>query len=176
MAADAGQQSDAAVPQHGLSIRPITGILSKALPNLSYGGSMDSSTASQNRRSRRSSVLLTATLETRSGAIPVKLRNLSAEGALVEGEGLPLEGAEVLFRRKDLVERGDIVWVDGKHAGVAFREKLQPEQVLRHVPTPRPTIRPEFRRPGLACRELTVEEKRLIDSWAWAPDRPRPGE
>lgn len=137
---------------------------------------MDSSTTSQNRRSRRSSVLLTATLEARGETIEVKLRNLSSEGALVEGENLPLEGTEVLFRRKELVERGDIVWVDGKHAGVAFRDKLPPEKVLRHVPAPRPKIQPEFRRPALACREMTPEEQRLIDSWVWAPERPRPGE
>lgn len=137
---------------------------------------MDSSSVSQNRRSRRSSVLLTATLETHSGAIPVKLRNLSAEGALVEGQNLPLEGTKLLFRRKELVEHGQIVWVDGKHAGVSFRDKLQPEQVLRHVPTPSPKIRPEFRRPALACRELTPEERRLVESWVWAPDQARPGE
>ena len=137
---------------------------------------MDSSTASQNRRSRRSSVLLTAALETRGGTIPVKLRNLSSEGALVEGKDLPIEGSEVLFRRNELVENGHIVWVTGSHAGVAFRERLQPEQVLRHVPTPRPKIRPEFRRPSLACRELTAEERRLLESWVWAPDRARPGE
>lgn len=137
---------------------------------------MDSSTVSQNRRSRRSRVLLAATLETRSGTIPVKLRNLSAQGALVEGQDLPIEGTEVLFRRNELSERGRIVWVDGSHAGVAFSDQLQPEQVLQHVPSPRPRFRPEFRRPSLACRELTPEERRLVESWVWAPDRARPGE
>ena len=137
---------------------------------------MDSSTASQNRRSRRSSVLLAASLETGSGTIEVKLRNLSAEGALVEGKNLPIEGTEVLFKRNDLVERGEIVWVDGNHAGVAFKDHLQPEQVLRHIPSPRQRIRPEFRRPGLACRDLTTDEQRLVESWIWAPDLARPGE
>lgn len=137
---------------------------------------MDSSTVSQNRRSRRSSVLLAATLETRAGSLAVKLRNLSAEGALVEGKGLPIEGTEVLFRRNELAERGDIVWVNGNHAGVAFKERLQPEQVLRHVPAPRQRVNPDFRRPSLACRELTPEERRLLESWATAPSQDRPGE
>jgi hypothetical protein len=137
---------------------------------------MDTSTVSQNRRSRRSSVMLAATLESSAGAISVKLRNLSAEGALVEGDNLPTEGSEVMFRRKELVERGHVVWVNGKLAGVAFEDQLRPEQVLRHVPTPRPKIRPEFRRPGLACRDLTSEEQRLVQSWVWAPQRQRPGE
>ena len=137
---------------------------------------MDASTASQNRRSQRSSVLLAATLETTSGAIPVKLRNLSADGALVEGKNLPIEGTEVLFRRNELAETGDVVWVDGKHAGVAFRRKLQPEEVLRHVPSPRPKYKPDFRRPGLACRELTPAERKLHDAWVAGPKLARPGE
>lgn len=130
---------------------------------------MDPSTASQNRRSRRSSVLLAAALDTGSGTTEVKLRNLSAEGALVEGDNLPIEGTEVLFRRNDLAERGTIVWVHRKHAGVAFREQLQPEEVLRHVPSPRPKVQMDFRRPGLASRDLTPQERRLLDSWAGAP-------
>ena len=137
---------------------------------------MDPSSATQNRRSRRSSVLLTATLETRSGSISVKLRNLSALGALVEGENMPLEGTDVLFRRNELMEQGTIVWVDGKHAGVAFRQELAPEEVLRHVPAPRPKAKADFRRPGLACRDLTPQERQLLDNWVQAPERARPGE
>lgn len=135
---------------------------------------MDTSTGSQNRRSRRSSVLLAATLEVRGETLQVKLRNLSADGALIEGEKLPIEGTEVTFRRKELVEQGEIVWVHGKHAGVAFRQKLQPEEVLRHVPPPRPKMQKEFRRPGLACRELTPQERKLLDSWAALPAIVRP--
>ena len=130
---------------------------------------MDTGTASQNRRSRRSTVLLAATLGTRSGDIAVKLRNLSAEGALVEGDKLPVEGSKVMFQRGDLAEKAHIVWVDGKQAGVAFDQQLQPEQVLRNVPSPRPRFRPEFKRPGLTSRDLTPEERRLIDSWACVP-------
>jgi hypothetical protein len=111
-------------------------------------------------------VLLAATLGTRTGDICVKLRNLSAEGALVEGEKLPVEGSRVTFQRGDIAEKAHVVWVDGKQAGVAFDQQLQPEQVLRNVPTPRPRFRPEFKRPGLSSRELTPEERRLIDSWA----------
>lgn len=136
---------------------------------------MDTGTASQNRRSRRSTVLLAASLGTRTGDIPVKLRNLSAEGALVEGEKLPVEGSKVMFQRGDLAEKAHVVWVDGKQAGVAFEQQLEPEQVLRNVPSPRPRFRPEFKRPGLASRELTAEERRLIDSWVFAPTAVRPG-
>ena len=137
---------------------------------------MDTSTNSQNRRSRRSSVLMSATLETRGESLTVKLRNLSAEGALVEGRDLPVEGTEVVFRRNDLAERGTIVWVNGIHAGVAFKIPLQAEQVLRHVPSPRQRVMPDFRRPGLACRDLSTDEQRLVESWARSPGPQRLGE
>jgi hypothetical protein len=118
----------------------------------------------QNRRSRRSNVLLAATIEAWGQKIPVKLRNLSTDGALIEGEQLPAEGAEVLFR------------VAGCNAGVAFAEKLAPEEVLRHIPSPKPRILPEFKRPGLTCRPLTADERRLIENWVWSKSPQRPGE
>lgn len=130
---------------------------------------MDQSSITHNRRSRRSNVLLAASIEAFGAVHQVKLRNLSAEGALVEGDNLPIEGSKVVFRRNDLQVESRIAWVHGNHAGVAFGSPLRAEEVLRHVPSPRPRMQPEFRRPGLASRQLTPQERRLIDSWAWAP-------
>ena len=56
---------------------------------------MDQSSNSQNRKARRSNVLMAASLELSGTSLPVKLRNLSAEGALVEGDKLPVEGASI---------------------------------------------------------------------------------
>ncbi len=130
----------------------------------------------QNRRSERSNVLLAATIEVSGLKIPVKLRNLSADGALIEGEGLPVDGTEVLFHRNDLTVISRIAWVAGCHAGVAFATKLQPQEVLRHIPQPRSRVIPEFKRAGLACRPLTDEERRSIESWVWSPSPSRPGD
>lgn len=130
---------------------------------------MNEGSAAQNRRSNRSSVLLAARLKTRGGTMAVKLRNLSAEGALVEADKLPIEGCDVVFERDDLSVKGRVVWVKGKHAGVAFQIPLPPEQVLRNVPAPRPRMKPEFRRPGLASRTLTDDERRLVESWIVTP-------
>ena len=47
---------------------------------------MDESSMMQNRRSRRSPVLLAATVDVGGKPVAVKLRNLSEEGALIEGE------------------------------------------------------------------------------------------
>ena len=123
----------------------------------------------QNRRQRRSNVLMTAALELSGQSLDVKLRNLSADGALVEGAQLPVEGAEVRFRRGELAVAGRIIWVRGNRAGIQFSESLTPEAVLRHVPTPRPRVVHHARRPGLRTRELTEGERRLGETWAWRP-------
>ena len=123
--------------------------LSKALPWPFIVLAMDDSTPSQNRKSSRSQVLLTATLEHGGATTAVKLRNLSSEGALVESDKLPIEGTSVMFCRNELCSQGQVVWVNGRYAGIAFADKLQPEQVLRHVPAPRPKIQPRALPPGL---------------------------
>ena len=134
---------------------------------------MNENSQAQNRRTRRSKVLMTATLELSGSALAVKLRNLSAEGALIEGNNLPVEGSEVLFKRLELSVPGRIAWVNAKRAGVTFNEKLAPDEMLHHIPLPKPRVTPEFRRPGLAVRELTPEERRFGEAWVWqAKDRP----
>ena len=126
---------------------------------------MDQSSASQNRKNRRSNVLMSASLELSGTSLPVKLRNLSAEGALVEGDKLPVEGASILFRKGDLSMVGTVAWVKGRQAGVSFAQKLDPEQLLRHVPAPRPRVTPTFRRPGL--KRFTDGDQGFGDAWHW---------
>ena len=126
---------------------------------------MDESSPSQNRKTRRSNVLMTASLELSGTSLPVKLRNLSAEGALVEGDKLPVEGASVLFRKADLGVAGNVAWVNGRQAGINFVQKLNPDQLMRHVPTPRPRVSPTFRRPGLT--KFTDNESGYGDVWHW---------
>lgn len=129
---------------------------------------MDESGTSQNRRSRRSSMLMAASIESAGTATEVRLRNLSSDGALVEADHLPIEGSSVLFRKNELRVSGYVAWVSGKRAGIAFIEELDPETVLRHIPSPRPQAKVEFRRPGLGKRQLSVEERELAQRWAYS--------
>ena len=126
---------------------------------------MDESSQSQNRRTRRSNVLMSASLELSGTSLAVKLRNLSADGALVEGDKLPVEGASVLFRKGDLSMPGNVAWAKGRQAGISFAQQLNPEQLLRHVPAPRPRVTPNFRRPGL--KTLTDSATGFGDAWHW---------
>ncbi len=130
---------------------------------------MEESVSQPNRRTPRSNVLLKASIEVSGHVVDVKLRNLSAEGALIEGDKLPVEGSQVLFRRNDLAMVSRVAWVHDRHAGIAFATPLAAQDVLRNVPRPKPRVAPDFRRPGLACRKLTAEEQRLVDSWISTP-------
>jgi hypothetical protein len=136
---------------------------------------MEQGNITHNRQSRRSNVLLAATIEVAGASVPVKLRNLSTEGALIEGDDLPIEGSEVLFRRNELRVSSRVAWVDGKHAGIAFRRQIPQEDVLRNIPSPRHRAQPKYGRSGLAHRKLTPQELSLAQSWAWTPWSPQSG-
>ena len=126
---------------------------------------MDQSDFLQNRRSRRSPVLLTARLVGAGGQFEVKLRNLSENGALIEGEDLPAEGSTAHFERKDLRVKCSLVWVEGRYAGLAFARPLKSEEVLRHISSPKPKAEMNIRRPGLACRPLSDYERKMLATW-----------
>ncbi len=112
-------------------------------------------------------MLMAASLELSGTSLPVKLRNLSAEGALVEGDKLPVEGAQIMFRKGDLIVPGRVAWAKTRHAGISFSMKLSPELVLRHIPAPRARVKPDFRRPGLKSGDLTEQERAYGERWLW---------
>lgn len=129
---------------------------------------MDEGYPTQNRRQGRSTVCLTATLESAGVSLPVILRNLSQEGALVQSSELPAEGARVLFHRQGLSVPGRIAWTQSRIAGVAFDFPLYPHELLRHIPAPEPRASaPQAKgRPGFKTKPLTAAERALIERWA----------
>ena len=108
---------------------------------------------------------MTATLDYSGRAVKVTLRNLSSDGAQVEGAQLPVEGTDLLFRKGDLAVAGSIIWTQGKQAGIRFEQALDPATVLNHVPVARARMATEFRRPGLGSRALTEQERALAATW-----------
>lgn len=137
---------------------------------------MDQSSITQNRRSNRSPVLLSAKLCLGGEELAVVLRNLSSEGALVEGAVLPIEGSATVFKRNELSVAGHVVWVERRFAGIAFDRKLEPSEVLREVPRPRQKFDQHFRRPGLACRPLSESDRKMLEMWATQAPVARPGD
>lgn len=126
---------------------------------------MDQSEGVQNRRNNRSPVLLSATIELDGAAMPVRLRNLSEEGALVEGERLPHPGLQVMFERKGLRVKARVMWTEGRYGGVRFERPLGRDELLRHVPAPRQKFEPKYRRPGLACEPLSEADRKMVQLW-----------
>ena len=127
---------------------------------------MDESSVTQNRRSNRTNVMLSAQLEMAGQAQGVVLRNLSEGGALIEGKWLPAQGSTVMFVRNDLRVPARVAWVEGTFAGVAFECRLERSEILRQVPKPREKFEPQFRRPGLACSPLSEADRRMVQLWA----------
>ena len=123
----------------------------------------------QSRRSKRARVMLLGTLNHAGEALPIKLRNLSPDGALVEGDKLSAEGSEIVFERNELIIRAQVAWVKGNQARISFAERLPAEAVLRHISTPKPQVMPEFKRPGVGTRRLSAEERLLSATWT-APE------
>jgi hypothetical protein len=84
-----------------------------------------------NRSEGRSNVFLTAALETGAGSIPVRIRNLSSVGALVDGAGFPPVGSKVNLVRGHLGASGELIWQETTHCGIRFDNAVN---VLEWVP------------------------------------------
>ena len=124
---------------------------------------------SRKRRSKRDNVLLSASLDLPDRTQPVRLRNLSEEGALVEGAGMVERDCDLLFRRNEIEVPARVVGVRGRFAGIAFETPLKRSVILRHMPpssSPRSEPSPRlFKRPGLTTHQMSPEEKKWIDHW-----------
>lgn len=122
-------------------------------------------------------MFLKASIEVDGIPVPVTLRNLSEEGALVEGECLPSQGAVIRFQRNKLRVKARVAWVHDRFAGVAFDRALKREDVLRHVPTPaRQAVPACVKRPGFAAQPLTAHELRMLEAWVTPGLVGRPGD
>lgn len=73
----------------------------------------------------RTSMFVLATMAAASLTGPVKVRNMSPDGALIEGATLPGVGDHLSLQRGELKATGQIVWQDGGKAGVRFDHHVQ---------------------------------------------------
>ena len=136
---------------------------------------MDEPPAEPNPRSPRKPVLLAATIEVAGAPVAVTLRNLSEEGALIEGSPLPPVGTTTWFERGMLRLVSEIVWADGNYAGIRFARRLDPAEVLRHIATPKAQLDCGHWRPALTRHDLSPAEQRIIEEWGREGPAPRRG-
>ena len=78
----------------------------------------------EHRLEPRSNLFVIATLYGADGWAPVRIRNLSQGGALIEGAVLAAIGAEVQLSRGSLTVIGRVVWLEGNKAGVRFTGRI----------------------------------------------------
>lgn len=72
------------------------------------------------RRASRRKLLLAAQLDSDTVAGPVRIRDLSKTGALLEGAAFPPVGAALVLKRQALRIAGTVAWNSGTRCGVAF--------------------------------------------------------
>lgn len=63
---------------------------------------------------------------------PIKIRNMSRSGALIEGDALPGVGQPLRLQRGELIVSGRIVWRNAGKAGLRFEQDVE---VGRWLPT-----------------------------------------
>ena len=95
------------------------------------------------RSGPRYTVLLSARLVTAAGTFPVTIRDLSLEGTMIRGAGLPRVGSRLLLHRRLLVLPATVIWRSGDQAGLRFEQPLTEEQLFREVDRTRLVAEPE---------------------------------
>lgn len=89
--------------------------------------------SSEARSDPRSNVFLMAVLYSGAGSTPVRVRNLSVGGALLEGARLPVEGAAAELRRGSLNAAGEVAWSQGGFCGLQFAGAVEVDEWIRRV-------------------------------------------
>ena len=89
--------------------------------------------AVEHRSEGRSNVFLTATLEGGGTSTPVRIRNLSGRGALVDGGAFPPVGTPVKLSRGRLSAAGELAWGGQGQAGLNFDREIDVASWVQRV-------------------------------------------
>jgi hypothetical protein len=120
--------------------------------------------AGSKRSARRARVLLAARLETDTGEIEARLRDLSQKGALVECRQVPPVGSEVVFVRGSTRVPARVAWAGTDRIGLEFHHEIDEHEVFVQLgkrPPPKPV---SFRRP-LVSRKVSPDDLRTAQAW-----------
>ena len=123
--------------------------------------------AADPRLDDRSNVFLGATMRSPTGSFVVRIRNISAMGALVEGAALPGEGERARLDRGNLSADCEVAWEYGKLRGLRFDGSVdvsawvqRPDDYKKsrvRRPTPQPDV-PVLCEAALSESAMTVEQ------------------
>jgi PilZ domain len=85
----------------------------------------------EDRRSGRSKVFSTASVECDGLRTEAHVLNLSSHGVLVRCDRVLREAAPVTFQCHGLIVQGTVAWSDPGGTGINFNEPIQPVRLLR---------------------------------------------
>jgi len=121
--------------------------------------------AAGKRSAKRALVLLAAKLETDSGEIEARLRDLSRKGALVECPQVPRAGSEVVFVRGATRVPARVAWAGVDRVGLEFHHMIDEHEVLVQLGKrpPPPKAAASLRRPALG---LSDDERKVAQAWS----------
>ena len=89
------------------------------------------------RRDKRTHLFLVATLYVQGASFPVRVRNLSASGGLIEAPNPPSAGSKIVLRRGSLQAPGTVAWATKGQAGISFASVLNVSSWLPIIPPSR---------------------------------------
>src|SRR5574338_310335 len=123
---------------------------------------------SDERRSKRANVILTATVESGGVRTPVRIGNLSAHGAMIIADCLPPPEASVMFHCNGLAVQAWVTWIQAGRAGIQFAEPMNPDVLAKRAAVPQSMIvkderEVDFRRPGFRGNQMTEEERKIVE-------------
>jgi hypothetical protein len=82
------------------------------------------------REPKRSRVFLSALVDSGTGPVDARIRDISASGALLESETLPESGKAVDVTCGDTTVHGRVAWADRGWFGVEFDNPLTAEHLI----------------------------------------------
>lgn len=85
------------------------------------------------RGSTRFNSFLTGIIRFAATSRPIRIRNISSTGALIEGLGLPTVDSSVILSRGSLCADGVVVWCKHQKSGVRFEKPISIEDWLPSV-------------------------------------------
>lgn len=85
---------------------------------------MNPAAVSELRVESRSNIFVMATMYAGGNSTPVRVRNMSRTGALVEAPALPPVGTPIRLNRGSLTVSGDIMWNSDGRAGLRFADAV----------------------------------------------------
>lgn len=95
-----------------------------SLKRMCHSDDIPEAASSEARAQLRSSMFLAAVMRAGSEQAPVKVRNMSPNGAMVETPLIPVRGANVELLRGHLVARGTVIWSSTTRCGLRFSSEV----------------------------------------------------